>query len=92
MAKDQVVDAVEEPIEEVTETKVRVIEAKEDIVMKAKKHWKIIAAAAAGAVVLVGAKLLKSRKDSETDYDSDEFDENFGDDLDEASPIDDPVE
>ena len=91
MAKDQVVDVVEEPIEEQT-TKVTVVECKEGIVMKAKKHWKILAAAAAGAVVLVGAKLLKSRKDSETDYDSDEFDDGFDDDLDESEPINDPVD
>lgn len=92
MAKDQVVDVVEEPIEEVTETKVRVIEAKEGIMGKMRKNWKIIAAAAAAGVVLVGAKLLKGRK-SDQDYESDEFDEEgFGDDFDEASPIDDPVD
>lgn len=91
MAKEQVVDVVEEqPIEETT--KVTVVECKEGIMGKVKKNWKIIAAAAAAGVVLVGAKLLKGRKNSDQDYESDEFDEDFGDDLDEASPIDDPVD
>lgn len=91
MAKDQVIDVVEEePVER--DMEVTVVEAKEvGIMAKAKKHWKVIAGAAVAGVLLIGAKVLKSRKDAEAGEDFEDFDDDF-DDLDESTTDTDPVE
>lgn len=87
MAKDQVVEEVETEVDDRMD--VQVVEAKEGIVMKAKRHWKVIAAAAAAGVVLVGAKLLKNRKETNVDDDFDEFDD-FDDDVIDSTEATDP--
>ena len=82
MAKDQKdVEVQAEPIDDKQELEVNVVEAKEGLMSKAKKHWKIIAGAAAAGVLIVGAKVLKSRKSETCDEDYDEFDDDFDDDV-----------
>lgn len=88
MAKEQIIDEVqEEPIEN-TELKVKVTEVKEGVMTKVKKHWKVLAAAGAAAVIFVGAKLLKKNSEN-TEFD-DDFEEIDLDEIDETT--NDPVD
>jgi len=83
MAEETKIDDVE-AVDEDKETKVVVVEAKEGIGMKVKKHWKKIAIAGAAVAAIAAVKIFGSKRDTETD--DTEFDEDFDSDI-----VDDPV-
>jgi len=83
MAEETKIDDVE-AVDEDKETKVVVVEAKEGIGMKVKKHWKKIAIAGAAVAAIAAVKIFGSKRDTETD--DAEFDEDFDSDI-----VDDPV-
>ena len=82
MAEDKKIDDVE-VVDEERDTKVVVVEAKEGIGMKVKKHWKKIAVAGAAVAAIAAIKIFGGKK---TETDDAEFDEDFDSDI-----VDDPV-
>lgn len=82
MAEETKIDDVE-VVDEDKETKVVVVEAKEGIGMKLKKHWKKIAVAGAAVAAVAAIKIFGGKK---TETDDTEFDEDFDSDI-----VDDPV-
>ncbi len=82
MAEDKKIDDIE-VVDEERDTKVVVVEAKEGIGMKVKKHWKKIAVAGAAVAAIAAIKIFGGKK---TETDDAEFDEDFDSDI-----VDDPV-
>lgn len=68
-------DVVDEVTDDQT-AKVVVVEAKEGLMAKAKKHWKKIAVGAAAVAAVVAVKVIGSKRnaDAETDFDDDDMD------------------
>jgi len=76
MAKEVIDNDVVDEVTDDQTTKVVVVEAKEGIMAKAKKHWKKIAVGAAAVAAVVAVKVIGSKHnaDAETDFDDDDSD------------------